>query len=126
LRAHAAGVYRAEAAVDLLIEHRRWLQRADFVDRFVVIVGDDAADDADTPMAFVDWPGAMAALDNGSLPGSSGEMQVLRIAASIIGAVAVDLGEVLCGLDRANLIAVTGAVMHAGGYPALTTMQPGA
>src|SRR5205823_2783306 len=121
LCAHASGVYSAEAAIGLLIGHERWLGRSDFVDQFVTMAGDDdAAIGVVTPMAAVDWPAAVAALDDGRLPCSSGEEQVLRIAASIGAGIAVDLGDALCGLDSANVALVAEAVLHAGGHPAVT------
>ena len=35
MRAHAAGVYCVEAAVELLIGHAVWLRRSDFVGEFI-------------------------------------------------------------------------------------------
>jgi hypothetical protein len=112
LRAPAKGVYCAEAAVELLIGHQRWLGREDFVDGFVesgqgLICG--------TAMAWVDWPAAVAALDGGRLPCSGSEGQVLRLAASIAEGVPVDLRAALMGLDEANLSLVAKAVLHATG-----------
>jgi hypothetical protein len=107
-----------------LIGHERWLHFAEFVDQFVAIIADDEIDAADAPMAIVDWSGAVAALDTGGLPCSSGEAQVLQIAASMAGAAEVGLSGVLCGLDRANMTLVAEAVMHAGGHPVAATMRP--
>ncbi|MFN2504456.1 MAG: hypothetical protein ABR540_09545, partial [Acidimicrobiales bacterium] len=68
------------------------------------------------PMAVVDWAAAVTALDEGRLPCSSSEEQVLHLAASLVGGPAVDLGNALCGLDRANLTLVAEAVLRAGGH----------
>jgi hypothetical protein len=113
-------VYRAEAAVGLLIGHGRWLARGDFVSEFVMTIGGE--DGADTPMAVVEWAAAVAALDEGRLPCSSSEDQMLRLAASFGGGPPVDLGALVCGLDGANLTLVTAAVMHAGGHRPVTPM----
>ncbi|MGH9222853.1 MAG: hypothetical protein ACRD2W_03415, partial [Acidimicrobiales bacterium] len=119
LCAHASGVYCAEAAVGLLIGHGRWLGRSNFVDQFVTMVDET---DATSPMAAVDWPAAVAGLEEGRLPCSSSEGQVLRLAASIADGPPVDLGAALCGLDTANLALVGEAVLHAGGHPPVTPM----
>lgn len=111
LRAHARGLYCAEAAVELLIG--RWLHRGDFVDRFIetgpALVGD-------TPMAIVDWEAALAALEAGELPCSGGEGRILRIAASLAAGVPVDLGDAVTALDTTTLMLVARAVLHAGGH----------
>jgi hypothetical protein len=109
LRAHAAGGYGDEAAAELLIGHRSWLRRDDFVERFVLRFGTDPA------MACVDGPAAVAALQAGRLPCCSGESAVLRIAASLAAGAPVDLGAAVCGLDERNLGFVVSAVGHAGG-----------
>lgn len=116
MRADARGVYAAEAAVELLIAHEWWLHRDDFVDAFVAT--DPTG--SDTPAAWIDWSGAVAALDGGRLPCSSGEAQVLRVAASLAAGVPVDLRNALCGLDGDTVVAVAGAVAHAGGYRTAT------
>ena len=53
MRAHADGLYCAQAAAELLIEHRVWLGRAEFVDRFVQV----CAGWTGAVMAVVDWSG---------------------------------------------------------------------
>jgi hypothetical protein len=103
-------VYAAEAAVELLIGHRWWLHREDFVDAFV---GTDRSWVSGAAVAWIDWTGAVAALDGGRLSCSSGEAQVLRVAASMAAGVAVDLRDALCGLDVG---AVASVVAHAGGH----------
>lgn len=107
------GLYRAEAAVRLLVGHQRWLRRGDFVGEFVE-TGESIADG--TAMAFVDWPAAVAALEAGRLPCSPSEGQVLRIAASMADGVPVDLRDGLSGLDAANIVVVAQAVLHAAGH----------
>jgi hypothetical protein len=101
----ARGCYADEAAVALLIGHDMWLRRSDFV-RTCVSVEELAA--------FIDWRTAIAALDAGALPCSTSEASMLRIAAGL-GAVAVDLRAMLCGLDARNIVLVAEAVLHANG-----------
>jgi len=111
LRAHARGRYHAVAAVELLIGHRRWLCREEFVGRFVwvgrALVGGDL-------LAVVDWPAVVKALAAGGLPCSGGEGCVLRIAASIAAGVPVDLRDCLSTLDGVSVGLVVQAV-HCGG-----------
>ena len=112
LRAHAKGALCAEAAVELLVKHRSWVVRADFVSRFV-----DVFDGIDgTPMAFVDWTEAVEALSAGELACSSSEGQILRIAASIAEGVPVDLSIAMCTLDATNAARVARALLHASGH----------
>jgi hypothetical protein len=112
LRAHAEGLFCLQAAVELLIGHRRWLCRDDFVGRFVGLVSGSGSGVA---LAMVSWRAAERALRTGRLPCSGGGGCVLRIAASIAEGVAVDLGECLSTLDEANLGLVADAVRRAAG-----------
>jgi hypothetical protein len=112
LRAHARGLYHAEAAVELLIGHRRWLCRDEFVGRFVWV---GRAMVGDRVLAVVDWPAAVKALVAGGLPCSGSEGCVLRIAASIAAGVPVDLNDCLSALDKDNVDLVVDAVLHANG-----------
>ena len=117
LRANAKGLLCAEAAVELLINHQSWLWRKDFVTDFI-----DTATNIthqrpgcfDT--AFVDWANAIAALNNGQLPCSSGEAQLLRIAGSLGEGISVDLHDTLTGLDSTNTRLVAQAIYHATGH----------
>jgi hypothetical protein len=113
LRAHANGVHPLEAAAELLINHRTWLRRADFRDRFI---HDNASIiDGLTKMAEIDWPAAITALDYGDLPGSTSEEQILRLAASIADGLPVDLRNALTGLDDRNINLVITAVLQTSG-----------
>ena len=69
-----------------------------------------------TSMAWVDWQAAVAALEAGRLPCSSSEGGLLRVAASIVEGVPVDLRDAVGGLDQTNLVLVMRAVAHAGGH----------
>jgi hypothetical protein len=117
LRAYAAGLYCAEAAVELLIGHAVWLRRSDFVGEFIESGRDMAGGVA---MAFIDWVEVAAAVRARRLPCSGSEGQILRIAASIGEGVPVDLGEALTGLDGVNVVLVARAVLHAGGHREIT------
>lgn len=102
-----------EAAVELLIAHRLWLWREDF--RQVAIeVGWHVFNGQAS--ASVDLAVAVEALEAAALPCSSGEGQVLRIAASIAEGVPVDLREAVSGLDRRSITLVAAAVLHAAGH----------
>lgn len=100
------------AAVELLIGHRFWLGRADFVERFIAM---DVSAVGGTPMAFLDWDAVAAALGAGRLVCSDSQGQVLRVAASLAEGIPVDLRDALSGLDERNVALVAAAVMHAGG-----------
>ena len=109
LRAHARGLYAAEAAVDLLINHAVWLRREAFADRFLHPA------QGDPPTANIDWADAITALDAGQLPCSGGEGRILRLAPSIAGGTPVDLRDALTGLDHRNVELLVQAVRHANG-----------
>jgi len=124
VRAYADGVAHAEAAAELLIGDRRWLEREDFVAGFIDIGPGGLF--GDTVMAVIDWAGAVAAMDAGRLSCSSGEGRVLRIAASIAGEVAVCVGTVLGGLDEDRIALIAWAVRHANGGPGVSRPVTGA
>ena len=115
LRAHAAGLLCAVAAVELLIRHATWLCRAEFVDRFVTVQADPALVGG-AALAWVDWLDAADALTTGQLACSSGEAQILLIAASIAEGVPLDLGNAVTGLDATNSALVARCVLAAGGH----------
>ena len=104
----AKGGFSTEAAVELLIEHETWLSRRDFLSEAVELFGGARRE---APMALIDWPAALEALESGRLACSSSEGQILRIAASIADGLPVDLRDAMCGLDRANTRHVAGALV---------------
>jgi hypothetical protein len=118
----AKGLLCTEAAVELLIGHGSWLYREDFLE-IAVEFGRGIADGA--VMAAVDWEAVVAALEAGGLPCSGGEGRILRLAASIAGGVAVDLGSALSGLDEGNVAGVACAVLHAAGHRDLRVVVEG-
>jgi hypothetical protein len=122
LRAHAEGLYCLQAAVGLLIGHRRWLCRDDFVGRFVGLVPGTGGG---TALAMVSWRAAVRALEAGRLPCSDSEGYLLRIAASIAEGVVVDLRECLSTLDDVNIGLVADAVRCAGGRATAAGMSMG-
>ena len=73
-------------------------------------------------MAGIDWPAAIAALDNGGLPSSGGERRVLRLATSLSYGIPVDLRDAFTGMDAANVDRAVQAMLHAAGgvRPAIT------
>ena len=112
LRAHADGLHASEAAAELLIAHASWLRRDDFLSQFMH-TGTGLT--SGVPMAAIDWPQAITALDAGHLPSSGGENRMLRIIASLADGIPVSLRDTLAGLDTANVSRVAAAVRHAGG-----------
>lgn len=106
----AKGLLTCEAAVELLIGHRSWLVRDDFL-----VYVEFCRGFGGESMAAIDWRAAWAALEDGCLPCSSGERQVLRVAASIAEGVPIDLGDAVTGLDSVNLHRVARALLAAGG-----------
>ncbi|MGH3260275.1 MAG: hypothetical protein ACRDOU_33560, partial [Streptosporangiaceae bacterium] len=109
LRAWASGIYPDEAGVELLIGHGVFLHRADFTSGFITIPGNGAA------LAAIDWPAAIAALDD-SLPCSGGENRMLRLAASLAAGIPVNLRDALTGIDGHGIQLVINAVRHASGH----------
>ncbi len=114
LRASACGLHACEAAVALVIDHRHWLTRADFITGFV---GTFPSLTDGSPMAAICWPEAIAALDHGQLPASSSENKILRLAASLAEGIPVDLQNAITGLDDTNLRHLITAIRHAAGRP---------
>jgi ADP-ribose pyrophosphatase YjhB (NUDIX family) len=111
LRAWARGIYPDEAGVELLVGHAVFLHRADVTSRFITT---PASSDG-TPLAVIDWPAVIAALD-GSLPCSGGENRMLRLAASLAAGIPVSLRDVLTGIDGRGTQLVLQAVLHASGH----------
>jgi len=109
LQADARGLLCSEAAVDLLIRQQSWLHRRDFVEGHIET-------DAPTHTARVDWKAAVAALEAGWLPCSSGEGQLLRIAGSLAEGIPLDLHDAITGLDASNTALVAQAIYHAAGH----------
>jgi hypothetical protein len=106
-------MHHRRAAVELLISHGSWLERDDFVDDFVTIV---LGLIDGTPMAPIDWPKAINALDHGQLPCSGGEGRMLRLVASLAQGIPVDLRDALTGLDARSADLVARAVQQATGH----------
>ena len=113
MRAWAKGLLCLEAAVELLIGHRLWLFRKDFL---AVAVESGREVFSGREIAAVDFVAAAGALAAGALPCSGGERRVLRIAASIAEGVPVDLREAVTGLDENNAVLAAAAVLHAAGH----------
>jgi hypothetical protein len=111
LRAWAKGLFTYEAAVELLIGHRWWLVRDDFLGYVEPCRGFHGES-----MAAIDWWAAWTALEDGHLPCSSGERQILRVAASIAEGAPIDLRDAVSCLDEVDSVLVARAVLAAGGY----------
>lgn len=113
LQACASGILTAEAGVGLLIDCGGWLHRDDFTSQFVTTAAD--ASDGGTLMAAIDWQAAIAALDHGRLPCSSGERHALKLAASIAAGIPVSMSDALTGIDHRNASLLAAAILHANG-----------
>lgn len=107
LRNSAHGLSALRAGTELLIRHGTWLLRSDFCDRFVHL---DTSITNGTELATIDWSAAITALGTDDLPCSSGEGRMLRLAASLIKGIPVDLRDTLTGLDARNLHLLSQAV----------------
>ena len=113
MRECADGVCCLVAAVELLIGHRFWLRREDFLERVVELDVDAATGRA---RGCVDWTAAVAGLRSGRLVCSGGQGRVLVIAASLAEGVAVGLRDALCGLDAPTVALVVAAAGTATGH----------
>jgi len=119
LRACASGIHPLEAGTRLLIDCGSWLHREDFTSRFIT-TGTSISDGA-TLMASTGWEAAIAALNAGELPSSSGERRMLLLAASMAGGIPVSLYDTLPGIDQRNASLVIKAIAHATGHTHLKT-----
>jgi hypothetical protein len=115
LRAHAAGLLCARAAVELLIGRAVWLRRSGFVDRFMTVETDPGLV-GQTALAWVGWHGAAGAAEAGRLPCSASEGHILLIAPSVAEGVAVELGDAVTGLDAVDSVLVARSVLAASGH----------
>jgi hypothetical protein len=108
LRAWArGGLWCLQVAVELLIGHLLWLWRKDFGN---VALGLMRHVFTGERLVTVDFAAAVEALRVGVLPCSSGERQILLIAASIAEGIPVDLRAVLESLDVGDVGLVVQAV----------------
>jgi hypothetical protein len=106
LHEHAVGITAATAAVDLIAAHRVWLSRPDFGP----FIQHGRCHATGAPMALIGWRAATIALNQGRLPCSSSEADILRIAASLGAGVPIRLRDVLGCLDHRNIALVTKAI----------------
>jgi hypothetical protein len=109
---HADGSLCLTAAAELLIA-QSWLDRDEFADQFVTVCPSPGSG---KPMALIDWPAAIRALDTG-LPSSGGEKRMLRITASLADGIPVDLRDTLTGLDDSNIQLLITAIRRTSGKP---------
>jgi hypothetical protein len=114
LRAWArGGLWCLQVAVELLIGHQQWLWRSDFSD---VALGWTRHVFTGQRLVAVDLAAAVQALWAGVLPCSSGERQILLIAASIAEGIPIDLRVALESLDVDDVGLVVQAITagHSG------------
>jgi hypothetical protein len=117
LAAWAEGYHPGEAAVGLLARGAGgfWLRRRDFLAACIEAVDDGWSCGAVLPLAAVDWEAVETFLADGVVA-SSGELSVLRVAASLAGAQVGSLREVTASLDVDNLGHVLDAIAHRAGW----------
>jgi hypothetical protein len=110
-----------EAAAELLIGHRAWLLREDFLQLAVQVRWEPFRG---RQVAVVDFAVAADAVQ-GVLPCSDGERQVLLVAASIAEGIPVDLREAALCMDGANAARAAQAVCRAAGRRVLVVTEEG-
>jgi hypothetical protein len=116
LRRGAAGDHGAESGLVLLMAGG-WVPRLHQADLITVEICLDGC--CGDPVARVNWAGVDPALHDGRLAGSSREITVLRVAASLAHGLLVGLGELAAGLDRWSIGAVEAAIACATYDPEL-------
>jgi hypothetical protein len=97
----------------LLIAHRAWLEREDFLQVAVEVEG-EGEPFRGRQVAVIDFAAAAGAVQ-GMLPCSDGERQVVLVAASIAGGIPVDLREAALCMDAVNAARAARAICHAAG-----------
>ena len=112
----AVGDYGDEAAVLLLSNFGHWLPQLQSAD--LITLAPDL--DGDGLWAQIVWPDVERALSTGLILGSSGEVRVLRAAASNAEGHPVDLGDLAAGLNRR---ALTCCWRRSHTPPAVTTIE---
>jgi hypothetical protein len=100
-----------EAAAELLIAHRRWLEREDFLQVAVVVEWEPFRG---RQVAVIDFAAAADAVQ-GVLPCSDGERHVLLVAAGIAEGIPVDLREAALCMDTVSAARAAQAICHAAG-----------
>nr|WP_221203649.1 hypothetical protein [Modestobacter versicolor] len=108
----AVGDYAAEAAVLLLADSGHWLPRLQSAGLIAIALDGDADGG---PWAAVQWGELDRALRAGVVTGSSGQLRLLRAAASLADGQPVDLADLTAALDRAELTLLLAALAHAAG-----------
>jgi len=109
----AVGDYALEAAVLLLADSGYWLPRLQAAGLVTIALDGDAADGG--PWAAVQWNDLDAALRSGVIAGSSGQLRLLRAAASLAEGQPIDLADLTAAVDRTELTLLLAALAHAAG-----------
>jgi hypothetical protein len=119
IRAWAQGWLPTEAAAELLIGYRAWLERDDFIRLAVRLEWEPFRG---RQVAIVDFAAAADAVQ-GRMACSPSERQVLLAAASIAEGIPVDLREAALSLDGVNAARVAAAICHAAGHRATVVTE---
>jgi hypothetical protein len=115
LQDHAAGSLTDMAAANLIIGHEVWLRRRDFQEEFLRA---RYCHPTCPPSVAIRWRAAIAALNQGLLPCSGTEADLLRVAASLATDLPLQLHRALGSFDHRNITLITDAITIAnGGQP---------
>jgi hypothetical protein len=109
---HAAGNHADTAAVNLVVAHDLWLRRRDFQQEFLLA---RYCHPTCPPVVTIRWKAAITALDQGRLPCSGSEANLLRIAASLGTDLPVRLRRALDNFDGRNITLIADAITAANG-----------
>jgi hypothetical protein len=109
----AVGDYAVEAAVLLLADSGHWLPQLQAAGLIAIALDGDAVDGG--PWAAVQWGDLDAAVRAGEILGSTGQLRLLRVAASLADGQPVDLADLTAGVDREELTLLLAALAHAAG-----------
>jgi hypothetical protein len=105
----------------MLISHRAWLEREDFLQVAVEVRWEPLRG---REVAAIDFSAAAEAV-RGMLPCSDGERQVLLVAASIAEGIPVDLREAVLCMDAVNAARATRVLCHAAGCRVTVVAEAG-
>lgn len=114
LRTWADGAHSSEAAVNLIINARTWLARADFRRECVVAISDAVHLGAHPPMATIRWAAAARYAEHSTA--SRSETALLRLACSLAGVQTGSLRELTAPLDPTGTARLIDALAHRDGW----------
>ena len=114
LHTWAHGSHSSEAAVNLVINARTWLPRADFRRECMVAITDAVQLGAHLPMATIRWAAAARYAEHATA--SRSETALLRLACSLAGVHTGSLREFTAPLDPTDTARLIDALAHRDGW----------